>query len=148
MDPPGRKRNTNEARAAEPRPLQAANPIFAAVKEPLKLDALDLPSLPFELAIKDGRAVLTVQKHISDANIHAFHACLQGLLYFRKAKYVIELEEAVYHDEGERLLHDFISAIRARNGTVAVVAADFSYFTQMKAKLRHSVYRTSEEIEW
>jgi two-component system chemotaxis response regulator CheY len=121
---------------------------FAKEQKQLELKVPALAAMPFELVVKDGRVVLIVQRHISDANVSFLCSCLQGLLYYRKAKYVIELWEPIRHDEGLRLLIDFVSAVRDRKGTVGVVATDPTWFTQLSAKLRSGVYRSYAEIEW
>jgi len=121
---------------------------FPKKKEPLKLEAPYMPNVPFELVHKDGRSVLTIQRHIVDTNVRLFCSCLQGLLYYRKMKCIVELWEPVRHEEGQRLLFDFVAAVRQRNGTVAIVTADIAYFAQLKARLQNGVYRSYAEIEW
>jgi two-component system chemotaxis response regulator CheY len=139
-----------EARPNEPLPLSPRDASEKEVKErePLQLKPPALPSLPFELVIKDGRVVLMIQRHITDANVRFLCNCLQGLLYFRKAKYVLELWEPITHDEGFRLVVEFAASVRARNGTVSVVTDDPVQLTRLKAKLRDGVYRSYAEIKW
>ena len=131
-------------------PVQEEEPSsrFPKKKEPLRLETPHMSNLPFELVRKDGRSVLTLQRHIVDSNVRLLCSCLQGLLYFRKMKYVIEIWEPVRHEEGHRLLIDFVLAVRQRNGTAAIVTSDVGYFAQLKAQLQNGVYRTYAEIEW
>ncbi|MBO9607935.1 MAG: response regulator [Paenibacillaceae bacterium] len=146
------------AQAAKPAPTATAEPAatgrFAKSeradkqREPLELHIPSLQALPFELVLKEGRIVLTVQRYISEMNARTLHACLQGMLYYRKAKYVLDLWEPILYDEGMRLLVDFVAAVRARRGTVGIVTGDAGYFIQLKAKLRDGVYRSYAEIEW
>src|SRR5690606_36312643 len=105
-------------------------------------------SLPFELVLKDGRIVLIIQRHINDLNIRFLYSCLQGLLYFRRAKYVLELWEPVTHDEGFRLLIEFAAHVRNRNGTVVFVTDDSVMTTRLKAKAGDCVYRSYTAIKW
>ncbi|WP_391572288.1 response regulator [Cohnella sp.] len=121
---------------------------FPKKKEPLRLEIPHMPNIPFELVRKDGRSVLTLQRHIVDSNVRLLCSCLQGLLYFRKMRYVIEVWEPIRHEEGQRLLIDFVSAVRQRNGTAAIVTSDIGYFAQLKAQLQNGIYRTYAEIEW
>jgi two-component system chemotaxis response regulator CheY len=117
-------------------------------RQPIKLEVPTLGLMPFELVLKDGKVVLTIQRHINDSNIRYLQDCLQGLLYYRKAKYVIDLWEPIHHDGALGLILDFFIAVRNRNGTVGVVTADFGYYTQLQAKLRNGVYRSYAHIEW
>jgi two-component system chemotaxis response regulator CheY len=137
---------------SEPQPEQAAQtkPGRFDKKQPerLELDAPALSSLPYELIMKDGKIVMTLQRHISDMNLRYFYNALQGLLYFRKAKIVLELWEPVASDEGIRLLTEFVAIVRSRKGTVAVVSDDIGQFAKLKAALKDGVYRSYGEITW
>jgi DNA-binding NarL/FixJ family response regulator len=73
-------------------------------REPLELKPPALTALPFELVIKDGRIVLIVRKIINEMNVRYLYNSLMGLLYFRRAKYVLEFWEPITHDEGFRLV--------------------------------------------
>ncbi len=121
---------------------------FPKKQELLKLEPLYMSNIPFELVIKDGRSVLTIQRHIVDMNVRFLCSCLQGLLYFRKMKYVVEMWEPVLHEEGLRLLLDFVTVVRERKGTVALVTNDLGYYSKLKARLLNGVYRSYAEIEW
>ncbi|TBL72743.1 response regulator [Paenibacillus thalictri] len=116
--------------------------------EPLKLEAPMLSGLPFELHHMSDRITLIIQRHINNNNVRLLHHCLISLLYFRKVKYVLEFWEPVQHNDGYRLLLDFIAAVRDRKGTVGVVTSDEGYFIQLQAKLRSGVYRSHKEINW
>lgn len=129
----GKEASTDRAQAGRDLPL---------------LEVPTLSTLPFELVIKDGRAVLVVQRHITPVNIRAFAGALQGLLYYRKAKYVVDLWEPIFYEEGMKLLFEFVSAVRNRGGTVGIVSGAHGYYTQVKAKLQNGVYRSYDEIEW
>jgi DNA-binding NarL/FixJ family response regulator len=117
-------------------------------RDPLQLDAPALSSLPYEVVIKDGRIVMTIQRHISEMNIRFLCNCLQGLLHYRKAKIVLELWDPIVHDGGMRLLTEFIAIVRSRKGTVAVVTGDLGQYANLKAKLKDGVYHSYGEIEW
>lgn len=115
---------------------------------PLTLEIPPLAALPYELVLKDGRAVLTIQRHLNEANLRFLQASLQGLLYYRKAKYVIEMWEPVIREEGLQLIYSFVSAIRARNGTVGIVTADEGCYRKLQTKLQNGVYRSYADIKW
>jgi len=141
----------NDARTIKPAaPVQSELPVGKSEKkqEPLRLASPNLGALPFELVIKDGRAVLTVQRHITETNARTLYNSLQGLLYYRRAKYVLEFWEPVNSDEGMRLVCDFVTIVRSRGGTVGIVTGDFGFYTQMKAKLQSGIYQSYREIEW
>jgi len=98
--------------------------------------------------MKDNRITIQIQKHINMTNLHYFQACLQGLLYIRSAKFIVELWEPISDDEGLRLLLDFVAAVRNRKGTIAIVAAEINHYTVMKSRLGSGVYKSVAEIEW
>lgn len=132
-----------QARHDEPSPKAAIQE-----RDRLELKPLSLSALPYELVIKDGRIVLMVQRHISDTNIRAFYSCLQGLLHYRRAKIVLDLWEALRHEDGLRLLNEFVAIVRSRKGTVAVVTGDIGQYAKLKAQLKDGVYRSYDEIPW
>lgn len=117
-------------------------------REPLELKPPALTALPFELVIKDGRIVLVVQKIINEMNVRYLYNSLMGLLYFRRAKYVLEFWEPISHDEGFRLLVEFAAHVRARNGTVVFVTDDTAMTSRLKAKVGDCVYRSYGDIKW
>ncbi|TMV48678.1 response regulator [Paenibacillus mesophilus] len=117
-------------------------------RELLKLDVPALSELPFELSIQDDLAELSIHRHITDGNIRYLHSCLQGLLYYRKAKYLLIIEEPILHEDGNGLLFDFVSTVRERQGTVGIIAEDPGYFIPLQAKFKHCVYRSRAEIWW
>lgn len=142
---------TAQATATHPGPApqqQIAADRASKKREPLELKPPALTALPFELVLKDGRIVLIVQKHINDMNIRYLYNSLMGLLYFRRAKYVLELWEPITHDEGFRLVVEFAAHVRARNGTVVFVTDDAVMTTRLKAKAGDCVYRTYADIKW
>jgi DNA-binding NarL/FixJ family response regulator len=112
------------------------------------LQAESLESLPFELFHMDERTVLILRSPITDANVHLLYRSLQGLLYFRKMKFVLEFWEPVRHREGAHLLLTFIQAVRDRQGKAAVVTDDPRYYTEWLSSLRDDVYRAYKEIKW
>jgi DNA-binding NarL/FixJ family response regulator len=132
---------------AEPQPKDQMSRA-AHKRELLKLDVPALPDLPFELTIQDDRAVLRIHRHITDGNVRSLHGGLQGLLYYRKAKYLLIFEEPILHDQGDQLLLDFVGTVRERQGTVGIVAEAPSLLVQLQAKFKHGVYRSLEEICW
>lgn len=144
-EPPGDSRTVKPAAAV---PSEQPDGRFEKKQEPLRLASPNLGALPFELVIKDGRAVLTVQRHITDTNARTLYNGLQGLLYYRKAKYVLEFWEPINSDEGMRLVCDFVTIVRGRGGTVGIVTGDHGFNAQMKAKLQSGIYQTYREIEW
>jgi DNA-binding NarL/FixJ family response regulator len=117
-------------------------------REPLELKPPALTALPFELVIKDGRIVLIVQKIINEMNVRYLYNSLVGLLYFRRAKYVLEFWEPITHDEGFRLVVEFAAHVRARNGTVVFVTDDTVLTSKLKAKVGDCVYRSYTDIKW
>jgi len=134
---------------AQPAAAAEAKPEPAAKKrEPYRLENLHVTALPFELVWKEDRVVLIVQKHINGLNIRHLYLCVQGLMYMRNAKYVIELWEQIVDPEGEQLLLDFVTFVRARRGTIAIVAQDVHVYTVMKSKLGSGVYKSHADMEW
>jgi DNA-binding NarL/FixJ family response regulator len=117
-------------------------------KEPPKLDVPPSGALPFELVMRDKIATLTVQRHVNDNNLRYFLGCLQGLLYFRNVKYVIEFWEPLRHETAERLLLDFVKEVRGRKGTVGIVTDNATDHVFWTSKLVHGVYRKFAEIDW
>ncbi|TMV48675.1 response regulator [Paenibacillus mesophilus] len=112
------------------------------------LKSENLESLPFELFHMDERTLLIIRSPITDTNAYLLYRCLQGLLYFRKMKFVLELWEPVRHREGARLLHEFIQDVRSRHGKAAVVTDDTRYYTEWLSDLGDDVYRAYKEIKW
>jgi len=107
-----------------------------------------LESLPFELFHMDERTILIIRSPVTDANVILLYGCLQGLLYFRKMRFVVELWEPVSHREGDRLLHGFIREIRCRHGKVAVVTDDPKDYGEWLSAFGDDVYRAYSEIKW
>lgn len=137
----------------EPSPGKSAPPKedeaqAAKKREPLTLDPMHLSAAPFELAQKDGRIVLTVQRHVNMSNVQHFHAALKGLLYMRNAKYVIDLWEAVTDQEGLSLLEQFVTIVRQRKGTIALVTSENNTYTVLKGKFGGGVYKSYADIDW
>jgi DNA-binding NarL/FixJ family response regulator len=124
------------------------DPAQAKKREPLTLENLYMSGLPFELSQKDGRVVMTVQRHINFSNIQHLHAAFQGLLYLRNVKYVIDLWEAITDQEGMKLLEEFVAIVRQRKGTVGVVTAENNTYTILKSKFGGGVYKSYADIEW
>lgn len=141
----GREATVGEAQPEQPKDRTVRS---APRRELLNLDVPSLYDLPFELEIRDDRAVLRIYRHITDGNVRSLCAGLQGLLYYRKAKYLLILEEPLLHDEGNRLLLEFVCAIQDRNGTVGIVSENPSHFIPLQSKFKHAVYRSHEEIQW
>jgi CheY-like chemotaxis protein len=136
------------AKSVFPEADQARTESTPKRKEPLKLDIPPSGAVPFEITVKDGRIVIQIQKHINMTNLRYFHACLQGLLYLRSAKFVVELWEPIIDEEGTNMLLDFVIAVRSRKGTIAVVTAEVNHYTVLKSKLGSGVYKSAAEIEW
>jgi two-component system chemotaxis response regulator CheY len=113
---------------------------------PLQADALE--TLPFELFHMEERTVLLLRSPIADSNVILLHQCLQGLLYFRKMRFVVELWEPIRHREGTGLLLAFVQAVRARQGKAAVVTDDPKEYAAWLSALRDDVYRKYKEIKW
>jgi len=141
----GRAATAGETSAERPKE-RAIGPTRA--QERLKLDAAVLSDLPFALAIRDGRCELTIHKYITDGHVRCLHSCLQGLLYCHKARFLLLFEEPVLHEEGDRLLFEFVHSVRKRKGTIGIVAEAPGLFAPLQAKYKIGVYRSREEIEW
>lgn len=133
--------------AARFREAQAAN-IARESPKAMLLKPDNLESLPFELFHMDERTVLILRSAITDSNVHALYRSLQGLLYFRKMKFVLEFWEPVKHREGSRLLLEFIQEVRRRNGKAALVTDDPRYGAEWLSVLGDDVYRAYKEIKW
>jgi two-component system chemotaxis response regulator CheY len=134
--------------AAPPKP--STEPAIRPTSKPesLRLEPPASADLPWELAIRDDRPELTVRRHITDGNLRAFHGCLQGLLYYHKAKYLFIVEEPIRHGEGDRLLTEFVRAVQGRGGTIGIVAEDSGEFIRLLAKFKRNVYRSRAEVWW
>ncbi len=129
-------------------PKPQPEPVAARSSDEPPLPAERLADLPFELFHMDERTILIIRRQIVDGDLPHLHGALQGLLYFRKMKFVVEFWEPAKHPEGSRMLLDFIQTVRDRQGRAAVVTADPSYYAHWVSVLRDEVYRAYKEIKW
>lgn len=107
-----------------------------------------IDSLPFELFHMDERTILLIRRSLRDFDVPVLFRSLQGLLYFRKMKFVVEFWEPVEHLECSQMLFDFIHIVRERQGQVAIVTDDARYYAHLLSKLMDEVYRTYKDITW
>ncbi|THF77148.1 response regulator [Cohnella fermenti] len=114
----------------------------------LKLTPTLFSALPFELSRKEDRTVLVIQRHIRPSNLKTLHTCLQGLLYQRKLKCVVECWEPVVQEAGFQMLVSFVEAVREQGGTIGIVTDNDMFFTQLRMKLDRGIYRSYKEIQW
>lgn len=128
--------------------IGAAGSAPAKPKEVYELQPPDIAALPFELLHMEDRMILMVQRHINHHHLRVLRDCLQGLLYFRKIRCVLECWEPIRDEEGLRLLLDFIGAARSRKGATAIVTDDSAFYTVLQSKLKTGVYRSAKEIPW
>lgn len=129
-------------------PQKQVEHVSARSTDEVSLESEDLASLPFELFHMDERTILILRRQIVDADVRHLHHCLQGLLYFRKMKFVLEFWEPTKHPEGSRLIFEFIRAVRDRQGRAAVVTDDPSDYAHWISVLRDDVYHAYKEIKW
>jgi two-component system chemotaxis response regulator CheY len=114
----------------------------------LELHPIDAASLPFELFHLADRTVLIIQRHLPRHEAEGLRACLQGLLYFRKMKLVVECWEPLRDDRVLRMLLDFAAAVREQKGLVGFVTDNAAFFSALQSQWVGDVYREYKEIKW
>ncbi|MCC2683468.1 MAG: response regulator [Paenibacillaceae bacterium] len=118
------------------------------VPDALELQPVDVASLPFELFHLADRTVLIIQRHLHRQEAEGLRVCLQGLLFFRKMKLVVECWEPLRDDRVLRMLLDFASAVREQKGLVGFVTDNASFYSALQSQWGAEVYREYKEIKW
>lgn len=135
------------SRQPEPDPASGSKPKSGPAYE--KIVDPQAIGLPFDVSLEGGKIIITLYKYVTEHTLPYLAGCLQGLLYFYNAKYVIILEK-VSVPQNDALLPfiDFIRIVRSRRGTIAVVAEETNQYLVLKSKLNTDIYKSVKEISW